>query len=337
MPVRWIFAAYKGSQLPRAGSAPHSTSASNETPAPAYEAHTTASHLHHASHPDAKVRLHNRYVSLLHCQLPLLTNPGAGPSGLTAAKTLANHHDTLPSPTPTFTTTLYDTHTSPGGLWPSSRTDTTRPIPPSMTANLTRHTMQFSDLAWPDALPPFPRAWMVGEYLARYARTYLEGRENVEMSLGRRVVCARRRRQGGWVVESEGQDGRRQRAYDYLVVASGYFGEKRVPEWAGDVIDGDRRVPVVHSTEFRGLEGLLGEDNPGRTILVAGGQMSGVETASSIAAELSSAVHSPGQSPIRNPEEYAVHHLSDRHTWVMPLFTTPTVRRPPPPFYPRTL
>lgn len=199
-----------------------------------------------------------------------------------------------------------------------------------MTANLSRHTVQFSDLAWDDALPPFPRAWMVGEYLARYARTYLKGAGNVEMRLGRAVCSAQRREGGGWVVESKAVGGgeRDVREFDHLVVASGYFGQKRVPGWAEDVMDGERKIPVVHSTEVRDLESLVGDSNPGRKILVVGGQMSGVEIAASIASELSSAAHSPGSKSAAQPEAstYSVHHLADRHAWVFPLFTTPTVR-----------
>lgn len=264
--------------------------------------------------------------------LSLTALPGAGPSGLAAAKTLAHHHQTLSLPNPIFTATLYDAHTSLGGLWPSSRSTTTRPIHPDMTANLSRHTVQFSDLPWDDALPPFPRAWMVGEYLARYAKTYLESAENVEMRLGRKVCSAKRRDGGGWVVESEavGEGKRDVREFDHLVVASGYFGQKRVPEWAKDVTDGKRKIPVVHSTEVRDLKDLVGDFNPGRKILVVGGQMSGVEIAASIASELSSATHSPGLNSIAQPKDstHSVHHLADRHTWVFPLFTTPTVSPP---------
>lgn len=259
----------------------------------------------------------------------LLTSLGAGPSGLVAAKTLATHHLTLaPSSPPVFTTAVYDAHASPGGLWPSSKSDEST-IHPDMTTNLSRHTMQFSDLAWDDSLPEFPRARMVGDYLERYARTYLSGRENVELRLGRRVVGARRRGEG-WVVESEGQGGREEREYDFLLVASGYFGKKRFPTWAdGALTSGGSEIPVVHSTEFRDLKRLLGnQERPGTKILVVGGQMSGVEVASGIACELSSAANSPSPSPIRDPDQYTVHHVSDRHTWVTPLFTTPTVCRP---------
>ena len=256
----------------------------------------------------------------------LLTSLGAGPSGLVAAKTLATHHLTLaPNSSPVFTTAVYDAHASTGGLWPSSRSGE-RTIHPDMTTNLSRHTMQFGDLAWDDKLPEFPRARMVGDYLERYTERYLAGRENVEMRLGRRVVGARRSGDG-WVVESEGESGKEEREYDFLLVASGYFGRKRFPSWIDKPLTpGGSEIPVVHSTEFRDLKRLLGDqERPGRKILVVGGQMSGVEIASTIACELSSAANSPGPSPIRDAAEYSVHHLSDRHTWVSPLFTTPTV------------
>ncbi|SPN96669.1 related to FMO1 Flavin-containing monooxygenase [Cephalotrichum gorgonifer] len=258
---------------------------------------------------------------------------GAGPAGIVAAKTLALHHTNITSaPAPLFAVTVYDSNLSPGGLWPSSRSDPTRPIHPGMTANLTTNTVQFSDLAWEEHAPQFPRAWMVGSYLTRYVQKYLDGRENVEMRFGRRVVRAERGEGGrGWVVESEGVgeggEGSESREYDFLVVASGYFGKKKVPEWAGGALlsSAGQTIPVVHSTEFRTLNGLLGDQSlPGKKILVVGGQMSGVEIASTIASELSSAAHSPGAKPIRDAKDYTVHHLSDRHTWVTPLFTTPT-------------
>lgn len=269
-----------------------------------------------------------------------------------------------------------------GGLWPLNPADNARLIHPLMTANLSRHTIQFSDLAWDesDGVPPlgsssetaataagdggqlseaalkkklqlkkrtqtrtvpeFPKAWMVGRYLQRYARTYLEGVANVELKLGTRVLGVRRKDEGGarWVVETaEGADGRGagEREFGGVVVASGYFGKPKIPEflWAENGGVESKEVPVVHSTAYRDLETLLKgpEGQPrdggrGGKILVVGGQMSGVEVAATIATQLSSALHSPGESPIRNPEKYSVHHLADRHTWVMPFFTTPTVR-----------
>ena len=264
-----------------------------------------------------------------HLASRLLTPLGAGPSGLVAAKTLATHHLTLaPGSPPVFTAAVYDANTSPGGLWPSSESGD-RTIHPDMTTNLSRHTMQFSDLAWDDALPDFPRARMVGDYLERYARTSVSGGYNVVLRLGWWVFGAKRSGEG-WLVESEGEGGKEEREYDFLLVASGYFGKRRFPSWAnGPLTSGGSEIPVAHSTEFRDLRGLLGnQGRPGRKILVVGGQMSGVEIASSIACKLSSAANSPGTSPIRDPGQYTVHHVSDRHTWVTPLFTTPTVCPP---------
>ncbi|CAI4216145.1 unnamed protein product [Parascedosporium putredinis] len=306
---------------------------------------------------------------------------GAGPSGLVAAKTIAQRRNAQGEPI--FSVTVYDARDAVGGLWPLDPADNARQIHPLMTANLSRHTIQFSDLAWDesDGVPPlgsssetaaagdssqlseaalkkklqlkkrtqtrtvpeFPKAWMVGRYLQRYARTYLEGVANVELKLGTRVLGVRRKGEGGghWVVETaEGADGGRvgEREFEGVVVASGYFGKPKIPEFLR-AENGDaegKEVPVVHSTAYRDLETLLKgpEGQPrdggrGGKILVVGGQMSGVEVAATIATQLSSAVHSPGESPIRNPEKYSVHHLADRHTWVMPFFTTPTT--PPPP------
>ena len=48
--------------------------------------------------------------------------------------------------------------------------------------------------------------------------------------------------------------------------------------------------------------------------------MSGVETAASIAFQLSSAVNSPGESAIPDAQNYSVTHVLEKPVWVMPLF-----------------
>jgi cation diffusion facilitator CzcD-associated flavoprotein CzcO len=45
-------------------------------------------------------------------------------------------------------------------------------VNPNMCVNQSRHTVSFSDLAWPETAASFPKAWEVGQYLERYVRTY---------------------------------------------------------------------------------------------------------------------------------------------------------------------
>ena len=186
-----------------------------------------------------------------------------------------------------------------------------------MVANVSRHTMQFSDFAWDDGEALMPLAWRVGLHLERYAERYLA---KAEVVFGSRVVKAVREKEE-WVVEVEGKGSSEKRKFDYLVVSTGYFGGKRMPNG----VMGNEEVKAIHSTDYRDLRSLVGDRKDGK-ILIVGGQLSGVEIAATIATNLSSAVNSPGPSPIQNPEQFTVHHLAERPTWVLPLITSPKVR-----------
>ncbi|KAK3393351.1 hypothetical protein B0H63DRAFT_458031 [Podospora didyma] len=267
---------------------------------------------------------------------------GAGPSGLVAAKSLL--HDV---PSGTFEVHIFDSQPRIGGLWPSRKDDGDGLLHPLMIANQSKHTVQFSDLAWEeDGVPEMPRAWQVGRYLERYLERYCEG---ATLHLGTRVekteLLLRKMRPGDpasgarWWVRSRSADNGEveEQTFDYLLVASGFFGKPAIPaEVASSQL---RDVPVMHSSEYRDLAGLLGKANNGKggKILVVGGQMSGVEIAGTIASHLSSALHSPGPSPILNPEKYSLHHITHKPVWVFPLFTSPKPAASAPPFLPLDL
>ncbi|KAI0753284.1 putative pyridine nucleotide-disulfide oxidoreductase [Daedaleopsis nitida] len=250
---------------------------------------------------------------------------GAGPSGLVAAKTLL--HASAHAP---FRVTIFDSQRRIGGLWPTSPSDSGGHIHPLMVANQSRHTVQFSDLAWEPDTPQFPKAWQVGQYLERYTRRWLS---NAEIVLGKKVV--RTEKAGaGWDVTVSGDTGEERRSFDYLVLASGFFGQPVVRE---AIAQGAKAmdVPVVHSSGYRDLRSLLG-DGPkkGKKILVVGGQMSGVEIAATIAAQVSSARHTPDAPAVSDPESLNVHHLIQRPVWVFPLYTSPKANLKAPPFLP---
>ncbi|KPM45343.1 hypothetical protein AK830_g1223 [Neonectria ditissima] len=253
---------------------------------------------------------------------------GAGPSGLVAAKTLL--HNASPGE---FKVTVFDSQDRIGGLWPTSRSDTHRQVHPLMLANQSRHTVQFSELAWDDADPQLPQAWMIGRYLERYLERFLTGNPGFELKLGNRVTRAERPggASDGWGVTVASQPESEARYFDYLLVASGFFGKPIIPEG----VSKESSIPVVHSSQYRDLNGLLGKGRSGGgKILIIGGQMSGVEIAGTIAAHLSSATNSPGVSLIRDIEKYRIHHVIQRPTWVFPLFTSPKATNPAAPFLP---
>ena len=194
-----------------------------------------------------------------------------------------------------------------------------------MVANQSKHTMHFSDQTWDDDDPQFPLAWMVGRYLRRYMDRYLTGHPGFDLKLGTRVVSATPREGGlqGWDVVVQANGVEETRVFDQVLAASGFFGKPIIPA----SLQGPCDVPVIHSSAYRDLEGLLGKGRPGGgKILVVGGQMSGVEIAGTIATHLSSAANSPEESEVRDVGKYSIHHVVQRPVWVFPLFTSPEVR-----------
>ncbi|KAH8890443.1 hypothetical protein GQ53DRAFT_721683 [Thozetella sp. PMI_491] len=257
---------------------------------------------------------------------------GAGPSGLVAAKNLL--HGACKG---LFEVTIFDAQPRVGGLWPTRKDDGAGLMHPCMVANQSRHTMHFSDFSWPDDAPQIPRAWQIGQYLERYRDKYCAG---ATLHLGRRVERTELLSttiDGGpghsWRVRTRSEDGQEEseHTFDYLLVASGYFGRPAIPS---QLQRAQHEVPVVHSSRYRDLESLLGSNAPkSGKILVVGGQMSGVEIAGTIATHLSTAKHSPGPSSI-DGQSYTLHHLVQRPTWVMPLTMTPKPAAKAPPFLP---
>lgn len=263
---------------------------------------------------------------------------GAGPSGLVAAKTLLHHAS---GSGPGFSVTVYDAQPRIGGLWPVEKSDGAGLVHPLMVLNQSRNTVQFSDLAWDSAAPQLPRAWQVGRYLQKYLRKYCAFEEDrfrlrlgwkVETTLPLDEQSGRR-----WRVTARSEDGVvDEHEYDYLLIASGFFGKPALPEVSG--LRDTHGIPVIHSSQYRDLETLLpnGDGNGGK-ILVVGGQMSGVEIAGTIASHLSSAANSPGPRGLPGADKYKIHHVIQRPTWVFPLFTSPVATSPAAPFLPLDL
>lgn len=258
---------------------------------------------------------------------------GAGPSGIVTAKQFLRNLSGA-----VFSVTVFDKQPRIGGLWPLERTDGAGLVHPLMVANQSRHTVQFSDLAWEDDVPQLPRAWQVGRYLQHYLERYCAFEEDrFRLRLGWNVTSARQdpKDEQKWVVAAESDGGlRAEYEFDYLVIASGFFGKPAIPP----SLRAPKGPPVIHSSRYRDLASLLPTANAeGSKILIVGGQMSGVEIAGTIASHLSSAANTPGTSKIPGVDKYTIHHVIQRPTWVFPLFTTPAPTRPAAPFLPLDL
>ncbi|KAK6842045.1 hypothetical protein PG987_002905 [Apiospora arundinis] len=166
---------------------------------------------------------------------------GAGPSGLVAAKTLL--HDVAPA---AFKVTVYDAQPRIGGLWPLSKEDVAGLVHPLMVANQSKHTVQFSDLAWDDNVPQMPKAWQVGQYLKRYSEKY----GGADIRLGHKVVRTELLSDGAWKVETESDKGSQSHTFDHLLVTTGFFGRPIWPEY----LPRESEIPIVHSSKYRDLK-----------------------------------------------------------------------------------
>lgn len=206
-----------------------------------------------------------------------------------------------------------------------------------MRTNQSRHTVSFSDLAWPGAdehgiekYAQFPKAWEVGQYLERYLEKY---GSQWEVRLGCEVVKAEKQARGWDVsvhVKEEGEAGEMTvevHEFDHVIVASGFFGAPRVPQ---AIPSSDISVPVWHSSRVRDIRSLItdagrlkvdskGNGGEKRKIVVVGGQMSGVEVAANVALQLSDAINAPGKE-IMDWGGWEVVHVVQKPVWVMPLF-----------------
>jgi cation diffusion facilitator CzcD-associated flavoprotein CzcO len=216
----------------------------------------------------------------------------------------------------TFHVTVFEALDRIGGLWPVSEKDDGM-VNPDMCTNQSKHTVSFSDLAWPESAPAFPKAWQVGQYLERYVKTY----PGYEIRKNCKVVKADLR-DGKWHVRTQDRSSSEtvEHEFDHLIVSTGFFGKPKVPK-----ILGGSRAPVWHSSQVRDVKDLLTDGgksspSPRRNIVVVGGQMSGIEIAAAIALQLSSAETTPGECEIPNASEYYITHIIQNPIWVMTLF-----------------
>lgn len=248
-----------------------------------------------------------------HCGL------GAGPSGLVAAKTLIHDH-----PKGTFEVTVFEQSHRIGGLWPTSREDDGL-VNPDMCTNQSRHTVSFSDLAWPASSLACPKAWQVGKYLEDYVKMYPGYSiktgfkvSKIEPPSDWQTTQAVSGKWNVYVQHNEPTEPQQIHDFDHIIIATGFFGKPKVPN-----ILQDFPAPVWHSSKLRDVNSLLTDDGKlslpkSRNIVVVGGQMSGIETAAAVALQISSSVNSTDR-PIPNATEYKIYNVIQQPSWVMSL------------------
>ena len=306
------------------------------------------------------------------CMLILFT--GAGPAGLVAAKTLLHaypdtfavtiferqksigglwptepdRHEGLLSPEmPTnlskYTVSFSDLAWASVDLSARSTSSLNSGVEPSEPGR-------------PDATPMFPKAWHAGRYLETYAQRYLRKASiltNCTVESAVREGCGGGHRWkvnwtrpavdlhngvGSIVPDNDLRADNSAKIsgdeFDYLVVASGFFGTPKLSPLLGlETFPG----VIMHSTKLRDIDGLRksrpmsegtynamgtnGDQGTGkvRKIVVVGGGMSGAEAAASLALQVSTQRHSPRRD-MDDGTEYQIYHVTARPFYAVPTY-----------------
>ena len=194
--------------------------------------------------------------------LPRALVIGAGSSGITAAKALAEARVPFD---------CFEKGPHVGGNWVLGNPNGMSACYSTLEMNTSAPRMAFSD--FPMGLDDFPMHWDVREYFDRYA-DHFGIRERITFDAEvERVV---RRGDGGWEATVAGpgvEGGRVTRRYDAALVANGHHWDKRWPEPAfpgSDVFQGEQ----IHGHDYRGPEMLQG-----RRVVVVGAGNSGMDLA----------------------------------------------------------
>ncbi len=243
---------------------------------------------------------------------------GAGPAGLVAAKTFVQQEN--------YAVTVYEAAERVGGMWRAQPGEQGDKCSPEMRTNLSRFTVAFPDLSWssvdlsdpqtgsiPASPPMFPKAWQVGQYLEAYKTKF-------DLSsiifLKKRVIKASPEDDYKiWqvVVEDTETKTRETRAFDYLIVASGFFDK---PGRSFSPHPDENLQNIQHSSRFRDLATLT---NIVGKIVVVGGSISGSEAAAQAAFQISNARNSPGKpKPIHAGSR--VYHVLNRPFYALPRY-----------------
>ncbi len=208
---------------------------------------------------------------------------GAGPSGLTATKTLAEAG---------LDVDCFEMSPHIGGHWvienPNGRSSAYR----SLRTNTTKRMSRFSDFDMPDDWPEFPDCSRVLDWLESYVDAF-GFRERIHTAT--ELVSAVPDNDGGWDVTLDHESTRRAEHYDAVVAASGSYWDCQMPEWPG-TFSGQ----LIHAQDY--LDPSAPCETEGKTVIVVGIGNTGCELACEIALSSANAVYLSARSG----------------TWIMP-------------------
>ncbi len=151
--------------------------------------------------------------------LPRTAVIGAGISGLTASKMLADYG--VPY-------TTFELSDRVGGNWAFENPNGMSSAYRSLHIDTSKHQLSFRDFPMPEHYPDFPHHSQVKDYLDAYTDAF-GLREGIEFGNG--VVNADRLPGGGWELETTRGE---KRQFDLLVVGNGHHWDPRTPAFPGE-------------------------------------------------------------------------------------------------------
>eukprot|EP00736_Rhodelphis_marinus_P011948 Rmarinus@m.12916 len=173
---------------------------------------------------------------------------------------------------------IYERHSEVGGIWHVTNDDTSRTcMYEGLIMNTSRQLSGFSDFPIPEDAPVFLRPSSYHEYLRAYCTSrgiqkhvrFHTSVETVEPLSG-----------GRWLVKSRSllDDSKQEEAYDGVMVATGHFWERVLPEFPGaDKFEGE----TLHSGAYRSPDmfngkrvAVIGFGNSGGDIAVEASRVS---------------------------------------------------------------
>ncbi len=163
-------------------------------------------------------------------ELPSVCVIGAGVSGLTACKALADRG--IPH-------TCFEASDEVGGNWYFENPNGTSSAYRSLHIDISKPSISFEDFPMPERYPDYPHHTHIFEWLRAYADTF-SLRERIRFHT--RVTRATRGPGGGWEITLS--DGTTER-FDALLVCNGHHWDPRYPDFPGS-FDG----PTIHSHDY---------------------------------------------------------------------------------------
>jgi Flavin-binding monooxygenase-like len=193
-------------------------------------------------------------------ELPSVCVIGAGVSGLTACKALADFG--VPH-------TCFEASDEVGGNWYFENPNGTSSAYRSLHIDISKPSISFRDFPMPDHYPDYPHHTHIFEWLRNYADAFAL-RDRIHFNT--HVQRADRGPSGGWQITLESGE---RHSFDALLVCNGHHWDPRFPDFPGS-FDG----PQIHSHDY--IDPSTPLDLYGKRVLVVGIGNSAVDIVSEL-------------------------------------------------------